>query len=223
MTAIKAEVRYMSKLTEIERRFAIPLVEVAQHLVPGMLARIRQGRASVGNFSALGAHSTPKPSPGLFWVPPKSKQPAGFFVRPTSGKYAGWAGYESYRAYCDALGSPPRTFDETGALLSALKIRVNGPGRVKVAFYGRHAPSASPDGKGKAESNSAIAFLASRREPFAMLTPSRDELVRVAQHYQSEVAAQMVGLSAEAQSIKGLQQRADKLQKRLPASVLGRR
>lgn len=220
---IKAEVRYMSKLTEAERRFAIPLVEIAQQLVPGMLARIRQGRASVGNFSALGAHSPPKPSPGLFWVPPKSKQPAGFFVRPTSGKYAGWAGYESYRAYCEALGSPPRTFDETGALLSSLKIRVNGPGRVKVAFYGRHAPSSSPDGKTKAEANSAIAFLASRREPMAMLTPSRDELVRVAQHYQSEVAAQMVGLSAEAQAIKGLQQRANKLEKRLPASVLGRR
>lgn len=221
--AIRAEVRYNSRLTDIERRFAIPLVEIAQQLVPGMLARIRQGRASVGSFAPLGAYSVPRTSPGLFWVPPKARQPAGYHVKPTSGKFAGWAGYESYKAYTQALGSPPRTFDDTGALLSALRIRVNGPGRVKVAFYGSHAPAETPDGKGRRESNASVAFLASRREPEPMLAPSRDELVRVAQHLRTEVNAQLIELGSQAQSVRGLSQRADRLSKRLPAQALGRR
>ena len=222
MTAIRAEVKFNSKLSEIERRFAIPLVEIAQQLVPGMLDRIRRGQASTGQFAALGAYSVPTPGGGLFWVPPKSAQPAGFVAQPKSGKYAGWAGYVSYRAYTEALGSPARRFTATGALLSSLKIRVNGPGRVKVAFYGAHAAADKPGGKGPRTPNTAVAYAASMREPVPMLTPSRDELVAIARQFQSEVGAQMISESADAQDIRKLGQRVTALQKRMPAQARGR-
>lgn len=220
---IKATVKYNSKLSEIEKRFAIPLVEIAQRLVPGMIARIRRGQASAGMFSAVGAHSVPRPGSGLFWVSPKMPQPTGYVVKATHGDYAGWAGYRSYRAYTEALGSPPRDFDDTGALLSSLKIRVNGPGRVKVAFYGAHAPNEGPKGKGPRRANSAVAYLASRHEPVPMLTPSRDEIVQVAKLFQSEVGAQVIGEAADAQEIRGLGQRLGRAQKRLSAQASGRR
>lgn len=220
---IKATVKYNSKLSEIERKFAIPLVEIAQQLVPGMIARIRQGRSSTGAFTSLGAHSVARPGGGLFWVPPKSAQPTGYVVKAAAGKYAGWAGYESYRAYTQALGSPPRDFDDTGALLSSLRIRVNGPGRVKVAFYGAHAPDERPDGTGQRRANSAVAYLASRHESVPMLTPSRDEIVQVARLFQSEVGAQVISEAADAQDIRGLGQRVTRLQKRLSAQASGRR
>ena len=220
---IKAVVKYNSKLSEIERRFAIPLTEIAQMLVPGMIARISRGQASTGRFSALGAHSTERPGKGLFWVPPRSAQPAGYVVKATTGKYAGWAGYESYRAYTQAQGSPPRDFSDTGALLSTLRIRVNGPGRVKVAFYGAHAADQRPGGGGERKANSAVAYLASRHESVPMLTPSRDEIVEVARLFQSEVGAQMIAEAADTQDIRGLSQRVTRLQKRLSAQASGRR
>lgn len=220
---IEAVVTYNSKLTEIERRFAIPLLEVAQQLVPGMVSRIRQGQSSTGRFSALGAHSTPRPGPGLFWAPPGSKQPPGALAKPTDGQWAGWAGYESYRAYTQALGSPARDFSDSGALLAALKIRVNGPGRVKVAFFGAHPPSSGQGAEVRRQANSAVAYLASRMESVPMLTPSRGEIEDVARQFQSEVAAQMVGEAASAQEIRGLGQRATRLEKRLSAQASGRR
>lgn len=220
---IKATVTYNSKLSEIEKRFAIPLVEIAQRLVPGMIARIRQGRSSTGTFSAIGAHSVPRPGSGLFWVSPKAPQPNGYVVKATHGDYAGWAGYRSYRDYADALGNPPRDFDDTGALLSSLKIRVNGPGRVKVAFYGAHSPDERPNGPGQRKSNASVAYLASRHEAFPMLTPTRDEIVQVAQLFQSEVGAQVIGEAADAQQIRGMGQRLTRAQKRLSAAASGRR
>lgn len=220
---IRAEVRYNSRLSEIERRFAIPLVEIAQQLVPGMLARIERGQSSTGTFAPIGAYSTPTPGKGLFWVAPGKPQPPGFIVRPTTGKLAGWAGYESYRDYARCLGNPPRNFQETRELLAALRIRVNGPGRVKVAFYGSHSAPEKPDGTGRRDSNANIAFLASRREPVPMLTPSREEIARVAQMFQSAVGAQMIGEAADAQSIRALGQRVTGLQRRLPAAARGRR
>jgi len=220
---IKTAVTYNSKLSEIEKRFAIPLVEIAQRLVPGMIARIRQGRSSTGTFSAIGAHSVPRPGSGLFWVSPKAPQPNGYVVKATHGDYAGWAGYRSYRDYADALGNPPRDFDDTGARLWSLKLRVNGPGGVKVASYGAHSPDERPNGPGQRKSNASVAYLASRNEPVPMLTPSRDEIVQVAQLFQSEVGAQLIGQAADAQEIRGLGQRLARAQKRLSAQASGRR
>lgn len=221
---IKATVKYNSKLSEIEKRFAIPLVEIAQRLVPGMIARIRQGRSSTGTFAPLGAYTNPTPDHGLFWVRPGKPQPnAPFIRRPKEGRYIGWAGYLSYAEYCRALGSPPRDFDDTGALISSLKIRVNGPGRVKVAFYGAHSPDERPNGPGQRKSNASVAYLASRHEAFPMLTPTRDEIVQVAQLFQSEVGAQVIGEAADAQQIRGMGQRLTRAQKRLSAAASGRR
>ncbi len=222
---IKATVTYNSKLSEIERRFAIPLVEIAQRLVPGMIARIRRGQASAGMFSALGAFTNPTPDHGLFWVRPGKPQPDAKFVRrPTQGRYVGWAGYLSYAEYCRALGNPPRDFDDTGALLDSFRIRVNGPGRVKVAPYGKHRAGDSNRASGnKAIANTTVAYLASRNEPVPMLTPSRDEIAQVAKLFQSEVGAQVIGEAADAQEIRGLGQKLARSQKRLSAQASGRR
>lgn len=219
---IRAEVRYNSKLSDIERRFSLPLVAIAQALVPQMLARIAQGRASTGSFSALGAHSTPTPARGLFWVPPDKEQPSGYVVKPKTGKLIGWAGYESYKAYTEALGSPARTFEATRELMQSLRIRVNGPGRVKVAFYGSHSAPKTPSGTGKRLPNTSVAYLASRRESLPMLTPSREEIAAVARLLQSEVGAQVIGEAASAQQIRGLGQRLDRAQRRLSAQARGR-
>gem|GEM_PF-6538207 len=217
--SIRATVKVNSQLSDIERRFAIPLVEIAQQLVPGMVGRIAQGVSSTGTFAPLGAYSIERPGNGLFWVPPGNPQPAGYVVQPKAGAYGGWAGYRSYKEYTSALGGGPRTFTLTGMLLRSLAIRVLGPGRVKVAFYGGHKPSRQPTGKTERKSNANVAFLASRQEPAAMLTPTRREVEQVARQLQSEVAAQVVGQASDAQSIRQLGQRATRLAKRLPASV----
>jgi hypothetical protein len=211
---IRAEVKVNSRLTEIERRFAIPLVEIAQQFVPGMVERIRRGMASVGTFAPLGAYSPDKLGPGLFWVAPKSPQPAGYVVKVEHGKWTGWAAYRSYRDYARARGGGPRTFTESGARMRALAIRLMGPGRVKVAFYGSHATTPGED----RQSNANVAFLASRREPYPMLTPSRTEIEQVVRLLQSEVGAQVVGEAAEARDVRGLGQRVTRLQKRMSAA-----
>lgn len=245
---IKAEVRYNSKLSEIEKRFAIPLLTIAQQLVPGMGRRIQQGIASQGMFRAMGADSKPRDGKGLWWVHPAYPQPGGYVVKATSGAYAGWAGYESYVAYLVARGlnGQPRNFTESGALWQSLRIRVNGPARVKVAFFGAHkyiAPPPTPDGgtpewqrrpgdrvRGgrsgggtKRYNNGEVAFLASRQEPAPMLTPSRMEIAEVAKQFQNEVSAQLIGQAADAQDIRQMGQRLTRLQTRLSAQALGRR
>lgn len=219
---IRAEVRYNSKLSEIERRFAIPLVKIGHELIAQMLPRIARGRGPSGNFSALGARSNPTADRGLFWVPPDRKQPPGYVIKVRDGRLAGWVGYDSYHEYTKALGSPPRTFEETRELMGSLRIRVNGPGRVKVAFYGSHSASKTPGGAGKRLPNTSVAYLASRRESLPMLTPSRDEIAAVAQLLQSEVANQAIGESADAQQIRGLGQRLAGAQRRLTAQARGR-
>ena len=222
MTVIAANVRVNSKLTEIERGFAIPLVEVAQQLVPGMIGRITRGVSSTGTFAPLGAYSVARPGKGLFWVPPDLPQPAGFVVRPTSGELDGWAGYRTYKAYADALGGGPRKFTQTRQLMQSLAPRVLGPGRVKITFYGAHRASRKPDGTQVRQSNTSVAYLASRNEPAPMLAPTRDELVAIARSSQNEVAAGVLQNAADAQSVRQLGQRYQRVQKRMAASTYAR-
>lgn len=178
---IKATVKYNNRLTEIQRALSVPVQEIGLFLMREMVQRIKRGVGASGLFRPLGADSRPRPGPGLFWVSPTRPQPAGYVARPTSGPKAGWAGYESYKAYVDALGKPARTFEETGALLDSLGIRVMGPGRVKVTFYGRHkAPEAfGPTDTPRPQSNTSVAFLGSRGEREPMLMPTAQELTQV--------------------------------------------
>lgn len=245
---IKATVKFNSKLSEIERKFAIPLAEVAEQLVPNMGRRIQHGVASQGMFRAMGVDSKPTAGNGLWWVHPSLPHPSGYVVKVTSGTYAGWAGYKSYVDYLSARGlyGQPRNFTESGALWQSLRIRINGPARVKVTFFGKHRyipPPPTPNGgkpqwqrrpgdrvRGGASgggnqkyNNSEIAFLASRQEPFPLLTPSREEITMIAAQFQNEVSAQLLGLSADAQDARNLGMRATRLQRRLSASAQGRR
>lgn len=177
---MKIEVKWNSRLSEIERKLAIPLIEMAQQLTESLYHRIQRGIASDGMFSPMGARSKPTPSRGLFWVSPDREQPPGYVIKVTTGSYlAGWAGYDSYLDYCKALGQPPRDFFDTGELMRSLKARVMGPGRVKVTFYGTHKirkqPKAAKAGDAK-RVNREIAWLASKDEREPMLMPTRGEM-----------------------------------------------
>lgn len=226
MTTIRADVRVNSKLSQIERGFAIPLVEIAQQLVPGMVARIQRGQSSTGTFEPLGVRSVATPAHGLFWVSPKSPHPP---IQSKGKSWPvigddGWAGYLTYSDYAEARGKKPRNFRDTNQLMPTLGIRVNGPGRVKVTFYGSHRRNKpkSEGGGVVTTSNSSVALMASRNEPAPMLTPTRDELVAISRQFQDEVNAQLIGLAADAQSVRQLGQRATRLQKRMAASSYAR-
>lgn len=191
--------KYNSRLSDIQRALSIPVQRIATHLMRSMIQRIKRGVGAEGLFRPLGADSTARPGDGLFWVSPSRPQPPGYVAKPTSGPRVGWAGYESYLAYTQALGSPARTFEESGALLESLAVRVMGPGRVKVTFYGTHrAPLPfGPTDRPQRQSNTAVAFLGSRNERTPMLMPSRSELAEVTKIMRDEMAGLAEAASAQ--------------------------
>lgn len=198
---MKVEIKANNALGEIHRNLSIPVVEIGQRLASLMLQRIWLGEAADGrHFSELGAHSKERPGNGLFWVAPTRPQPPGYVVKAANGPFTGWAGYKSYKAYTEALGSPPRTFKLTGQMLQSMRVRPMGPGKVKIAFYGPHKKAKSQPGVAAGGgANSSIAFLASRFERDPMLMPSLAE-IKVArdmmrEHFEEIVAA----ASAQAQ------------------------
>lgn len=219
---IAANVKINSKLSEIERAFSIPLVDIAQRLLPSMLARFEAGQGAAGPFRALGADSTPRPGNGLFWVAPGAPQPSGYVVKVESGDRAGWAGYKSYKDYCSLRGSPPRKMRASGQALSSVAIRVNGPGRVKIAPYGAHAPAQKIDGKGARSSNTSVLYAASKDEPKPLFAPTREELQQILVDFQNGVAGQIEN-AADAQEVRGYSLRATKLEKRRLVSETARR
>ena len=188
---IALEIKWNSKLDQIQRNLALPILEVSQMLALDLYYRVQRGLSATGTFSALGSRSSPSPGKGLFWVPPSRPQPAGYVTKATTGELAGWAGYRTYRAYTEALGSPPRRFKLTGQLMNSMKVRVMGPGRVKIAFYGGHRKAAQAPGvKGGGATNaSGIAWFASRDEADPMLMPSAAELTRVREYVREHLAA----------------------------------
>jgi hypothetical protein len=200
---LKVEVKFNTKLTEIERGLAIPLVDIATALLDSMEERIDRGEAAVGRFRPLGADSKPTGRGGLFWVSPGKPHPTGYVVKPSQGKLAGWAGYRNYKAYAEALGNPPRDFNITGQLRSSRRVKIMGPGRVSIKHYGAHSPSATPDGKTTRSSNSNVAWLASRLERDPMLMPTAKEFDEIRQqtlaHFEALVAA---GSAQDARSAK---------------------
>jgi len=200
---LKFEIKFNSKLSEIEKGLAIPLVDIAAALLDSMEDRIDRGKAAVGSFRPIGADSKPTGRGALFWVRPDQPQPTGYIVKPSQGQLAGWAGYRSYKAYAEALGSPARDFNLTGQLRASRKIRVMGPGRVSIKHYGAHTPSKTPDGKATRSSNSNVAWLASRLERDPMLMPTAKEFEQIRQqtiaHFEALVAA---GSAQDARSAK---------------------
>lgn len=197
---LRFEVKFNKRLNQIQRDLALPILEVAQMLAHDLYYRVQRGVSAAGTFSALGARSSPTPGRGLFWVPPSRPQPAGYVTKATTGELAGWAGYRTYRAYTEALGSPPRRFKRTGQLMDSMKVRVMGPGRVKIAFYGggSKAPKAPGVKGGGATSNSGIAWFASRHEAAPMLMPNAAEFARVRKYVREHLAAIADGASAQA-------------------------
>ena len=197
---MKVEIKANNALSEIHRNLSIPVMEIGLRLAEMMRNRIQLGEAAVGAFRPLGAGSKESAGNGLFWVSPDRPHPAGYVVKAKTGPLTGWAGYVSYKAYTEALGSPPRTFKLTRQMLDSMRVRAMGPGKVKIAFYGPHKKPKSPPGiDGGGGANSSVAFLASREERDPMLMPSLSE-IKVArdmmrEHFEEIVAA----ASAQAQ------------------------
>ena len=210
---IKATVRYNSKLSDPERALALPLLGIAQTLIMQMSERIRRGVSSTGTFAPLAAYSKERPGPGLFWVADGQPQPAGWLA-----ERKGWKGYRSYPEYARLRGGGPRTFDQSGALLASMTARVNGPGRIKIAFYGGHVEQ-RPDGTASRQPNSNVAFLASRREPAPMLTPTPAEIEGVVETLRGEIVAR---LSEAGEAQRARSRRDGRSRQRQPAANFGR-
>ena len=198
----KVEVKKSRVLTDGGRALARPRQEATQCLAGMILTRIRQGRGPIGPWNTYGSTAR-EGGEALFWVAPKRPQPGpersgdGLKFRVTSGPWAGWAAYESARAYYRLRGleGQPHDFEESGALLRAAAIRMVNPRHGRLAFYGGH---------GK-QSAKQVGWLASRNESSPLLMPSAEEVERF-QRYISEhlneriVEAARMGASAQALS-----------------------
>ena len=193
--AFTAEAKYKSTLLDFERRFALPLVEIAQHLLTVMRERDKRGIGAAGPMAPLGAYNT---SAHRFWAHPKRSHPTGpgFVGIVEHGALKGWAIYSDYRAYAQLLGhGAPRDLEATGKFWASLAVRVLSGSRVKVAPYGSHV---GPDGQRLP--NTTLGYLASRREPLPLLYPTADEVRQAARIVFDKVS----GDAIEASAIAGL-------------------
>ena len=220
MTADKAEVKFVSSLTELERRFSIPLQVIGRYIIDALKARWDRGEAPVGQFSAMGAHSKARPDDGLFWVPPGRPHPrgAGYVVTSTAGQFAGWSGYLSYADYCRlAYGGAGRDFREGGTFRQSVALRILSPVKAKIAPYGSHSSPA-----GERMSNTAVGYLASRFERLPLMHPSEGEMRVVGDIMHDEVveqamqAARIVNIGTDMnRKVRSLQKRAAKTRRAL--------
>lgn len=188
MSSDQPAVRFVSSLSEFERRFSIPMQVIGRYLLGAIKVRWDSGEAPLGRFSAMGAHSKERPGDGLFWVPPSQPQPTGtgYVQTAQTGPRTGWAGYVSYPAYCRlAYGGRPRDFEATGAFRHSVVLRILSPVKAKIAPYGSHA---SADGERR--SNTSVGFLASRFERLPLLHPTAAEVRTVGDILQDEVVGQ---------------------------------
>ena len=215
---IGVKVRYLNKLTDIERRLALPLVEVAEALVPRLRARIRSGRnADGGSFRPLGADSQPTDAKGLFWVPPTAAQPAGYVIKAPTGKYAGWAGYTDYRSYVKATGAA-RDFYERGDLLGSMSILVRGSSRVRVYFKGSRKTTRR-DGSTSSVRTRDIAWFNSRKEPVPLLTPERADIAVARDIVVDEVNRQLLEVGIQGAEIASRRDAVDRRSKQVTTLV----
>lgn len=199
---MKVDVKFNSRLSELERSLSIPLQQIGTMLAQSMRLRIERGEAAEGMFRPLGADSVETPDKGLFWVHPNRVQPPGYVIKPTTSNLRGWAGYLSYKDYVSKLNEAHRNFKDSGRLLNSLKLRVMGPGRVKVSFYGSHgkSPEFQRQAKWEAHGNSAVAFLASREERDPMLMPTRAEIQQVKELLREHF--ERIAQAASAQAVR---------------------
>ena len=194
--------KFVSSLTEFERRFSIPVQTIGQYLARAIVTRIALGIAPQGRWSPLGAFSPDKPGQGLFWVAPGREHPKGpgFLFEAQHGQWQGWAAYQSYGALAKLLGDKPRDLNRTGAFLASIAVRVLSPTKAKIAPYGSHPKSPG----GQAISNTALGYLDSRRERYPLLHPSPDEIAEVGRMVNEAAmktaieAAQIAGVGTQA-------------------------
>lgn len=192
---MEVRTRFVSSLTEFERRFALPVQRLGEELAPRMVQRIRVGMGAFAPLAPLGAYSPDRVDDRKrFWVPPGRPAPQGegWLATHTTGPKAGWSLYKSYRAYAELVGhGAPRDLDETGAFLASIGPRVLSPSHVKIAPYGTHrAPN------GRAISNTSLGYQDSKREAVPLLYPSAEEVRLAAEVTFSEVEAQAVEAAA---------------------------
>lgn len=186
---IKLEVKKSKILTDGQKRLALPMVEVTRMLGEIVLSRIQSGRGPQGPWKTYGAGGEARDEQ-YFWVAPGREQPGdpaagnGLKFRVKSGPWAGWAAYESVRAYyrLRGLAGRPHTFNDSGKLLQQAAIRIMTPRHIRLAFYGNH-------GKQSAKN---VAWLASRNESDPLLMPSQSEVAEIQQFIVDNVNEQII-------------------------------
>jgi hypothetical protein len=187
MIAVKT--KFVSSLTEMERRFSVPLQFIGDYLATTIIARISRGEGAKGPFTAYGAHSDVH-SQQQFWVPPEYTQPEGYVFRVEKGKYAGWAVYRNYAVYAAIVyAGAPRKLHKSGSFLRSIAMRVINPAKVKIAPYGIHPPSRSDP---KRRPNTNIGYLASRFELMPLFAPTDVEIRAVGAILRDEVVGQAI-------------------------------
>lgn len=212
--ATQPAVKFVSSLDHFERVFSYPLVKLAQLLLDRMQARIARGQGAQQPMRPLGADAEDVDNrERRFFAPPSRPQPEGdgFLTRHKTGPKAGWALYRSYKAYALLVGhGAPRDIEETGAFRRAVAIRVMSAARVKIAPYGSHVgPS------GEKISNTAVGYLASRREPLPLLHPSAQEVREAATLLFQDIDGQAIEAAATVGLVAPVRRAATSAQKRV--------
>jgi len=169
----------VSKLSEADVRLTEPLRVIASRMAAQIRERVKErGQRPDGrSWSQIGTwRLSPRANDphARWWVPPGNEQPPGYFQLVSGGEFDGWAVYENYTAYLEALppSSRKRKWDKTGEMWRSLGVRMLRPGRAKVTFFGRRPTS--PRSRVKL-ANAQVAYLAGRYEGINVLQFSREE------------------------------------------------
>lgn len=169
---LSIQIKKSKVITEAARALALPLTEVTQMLAARILPRIARGQGPNGPWNTYAA-GPEQDSDSLFWVAPDRPQygtpgEGGFRFRLESGKWAGWAAYESDRDYYRLGGKlgKPHDFNESGEFLRKAVVRIVSARHTRLAFYGSH-------GKLSAKQ---LSWLVSRDEAYPLLMPSKSEV-----------------------------------------------
>lgn len=209
--SIKLEVKKSKILTDRQKALALPMVEVTRMLGEIVLSRIQSGRGPEGPWKTYGSGAEPRDEQ-FFWVAPGRDQPGdaaagnGLKFRLKTGKWAGWAAYESVRAYYRLRGllGRPHDFSESGRLIRQAAIRIMTPRHIRLAFYGSHGKTSAKN----------VAWLASRKEDAPLLMPSKPEVAEI-QHFIAEnVNAQILEGARLGEAAQRLQSKSASLNRR---------
>lgn len=207
---LSIQIKKSKVITEGARALALPLTEVTQMLAARILSRIARGQGPNGPWNTYAA-GPEQEGDSLFWVAPDRPQPGtpgdgGFKFRVESGKWSGWAAYESDRDYYRIAGKlgKPHDFNESGELLSKAIVRIVSARHTRLAFYGSH-------GKLTAKK---LSWLVSKDEAYPLLMPSRPEVKEAQAFIAGRINEQIVDAARLSEGAQRLTSKSRSINKR---------